>query len=120
MRIQNTVIAAAAALSLSAGAAGTSHLYAQHAQGSMRVKVVATESKGHYVFSLHKQTVARGAKVTWVNKSDAPHTVTFDTGATFDKQLGASGKVSFTFTKAGVYKYHCTYHSGMTGTIVVK
>jgi len=53
--------------------------------------------------------------------------VTSDDGSTFDSQNGA-GKVTgnkgdkfqFTFTKAGIFPYHCTFHANMHGTITVQ
>jgi len=51
----------------------------------------------------------------------APHTVSSDAARwKFSKQLAKNRTVSFTFKRAGTYKYHCQYHAGMTGTIIVK
>jgi plastocyanin len=37
----------------------------------------------------------------------------------FNKKLNTKS-VSFTFKKSGTYRYHCIYHAGMIGKIVVK
>ena len=84
-------------------------------------KTIAARSKGQSViFNPTSTTIKVGTRVTWVNRSDAPHTVTSTTkGRRFNKSL-ASRQISFTFRKAGTYVYHCTIHPGMHGTIVVK
>lgn len=84
-------------------------------------KTIAARSKGQsFIFNPTSTTIKVGTRVTWVNRSDAPHTVTSTTkGWRFNKSL-ASRQISFTFRKAGTYVYHCTIHPGMHGTIVVK
>ena len=64
--------------------------------------------------------VKAGTKVTWTNNETVPHTVTADKGE-FDSGNIANGQsYSFTFDKAGAYKYHCNYHgSSMSGTVKV-
>jgi plastocyanin len=68
--------------------------------------------------------VAKGTKVTWVNKDSAAHTVTSGTrpnkDGKFDGQVPAGGSFSFTFTEAGTYQYYCSFHSSMNATITVK
>lgn len=65
-------------------------------------------------------TVKAGQTVTWKNGSGIGHTVTFDSGPSFDKQLADGSSVSRTFTTAGTYNYHCTIHGqSMHGTITV-
>jgi plastocyanin len=62
--------------------------------------------------------------VTWTNNDSYPHTVTSNSapsGASFDSgNLGPGASFTFTFTIPGTYRYSCSYHSWMTGTIVVK
>jgi plastocyanin len=73
-------------------------------------------------FNPAKVTIKKGATITWVWKDGpTPHTVT-STGKTKFKSTPAksSGKYSVKFTKAGTYKYVCTIHPGMAGTVVVK
>jgi plastocyanin len=67
-------------------------------------------------------TVAVGATVVWTNRDDDPHTVTgaddptpfasppLDTGETF----------SFRFEKPGTYRYFCSIHPHMQGTVIVR
>jgi plastocyanin len=67
-------------------------------------------------------TVAAGARVTVTNMDSAAHTVTADEGSAFDTEVkGGGGTASFVApTKPGTYAYHCTFHPGMHGTLVVK
>jgi amicyanin len=74
-----------------------------------------------YLYNPATFKVAVGTKVTWINRDDIPHTIvesavnkTFRSGA-----LDTNDTYSFTFTKPGTYKYFCTLHPQMVGTIVV-
>ncbi len=70
-------------------------------------------------FSPSTITVSLNATVTWTNNDGMAHTVTSDTDL-FDSGSIADGKTySHTFTTAGTYTYKCSYHSSMTGTVVV-
>ena len=65
-------------------------------------------------------TVPVGAKVTWINRDEEPHTV-FSTDSTFkSKALDTGDQFSFTFDKPGTYEYFCSVHPKMTGKIIVK
>ncbi|PVZ59614.1 cupredoxin domain-containing protein [Arthrobacter sp. H-02-3] len=67
-------------------------------------------------------TVAPGATVAITNMDTAAHTVTADEGAAFDTEVkGGGGTATFTApTKPGSYPYHCTFHPGMHGVLIVK
>ena len=64
-------------------------------------------------------TVKVGQSVTWANKDGATHTVTNSPGTLFDQTLASGDTFKFTFTQPGTYRYHCTPHPWMKGTIVV-
>jgi len=73
-----------------------------------------------------KITVVLGvnASVTWTNTDTAAHTVTSTSvpagAASFDSgNLNAKQTFTYNFTMPGTYQYHCSYHSWMTGTVVV-
>jgi len=69
----------------------------------------------------HDVTVAVGTRVTWVNHDDIPHTVVSEDLTTFrSKPLDTDETFSFTFDKAGTYKYFCSIHPKMTAQIVVR
>lgn len=74
----------------------------------------------NFTFSPAALTVAVGAKVTWTNEDDIPHTVTATTQAFKSGALDTDDTFSFTFTTPGTYQYFCTLHPHMTGTVVVK
>lgn len=86
------------------------------------VKIVGA-SFSTYGFSPGSVTVKVGDTVEWVNNSTVPHTSTSDSGSALSWDSGAidtgGGTFSFTFTKAGTYTYHCSFHASMHGTIVV-
>jgi plastocyanin len=76
----------------------------------------------NFAFNPQKLTVPIGAKVTWVNRDDVPHTATstkkprlFDS-----KTLDTDDKYSHVFATAGTYEYFCAVHPHMTGQITVK
>lgn len=66
-------------------------------------------------------TVPVGTKVTWVNRDDIPHTVVSEDLTTFrSRPLDTDETFSFTFEKAGTYKYFCSIHPKMTASVVVQ
>lgn len=67
--------------------------------------------------------IGKNSTVFWTNDDVAIHTSTSDNGApaAFDSgNIVAGGTFQFTFTVAGTYTYHCSYHPWMQGTIIVK
>jgi plastocyanin len=104
-----------AAPTATAAPAGTTSSNSSVAQ----VKISETNDK--YGFAPATLTVAKGTRVEWSNASDAPHTVTSDSGTTLASSLisPSGGTFNFTFTQPGTYTYHCTVHPYMKGTIVV-
>lgn len=65
-------------------------------------------------------TVSVGDTVTWTNADDRPHTVTAGSGQFDSGNLDPGQTFSFTFTEPGTYAYVCSYHDGMSATIVVQ
>ena len=66
-------------------------------------------------------SVSPDSTVTVKNEDSQAHTVTSDQAGLFDTVVPGGGNVVFTApTTAGSYAYHCTYHSNMHGTLVVK
>ena len=66
-------------------------------------------------------SVSPGSTVTVKNEDSQAHTVTSDQAGLFDAVVPGGGNVVFTApTTAGNYAYHCTYHSNMHGTLLVK
>lgn len=66
-------------------------------------------------------TVAPGTTVFWTNHGQHQHTITSDKRDWGSKKLAPGGVYSYTFPRAGEYKYHCEVHPGdMRGTVLVK
>lgn len=62
-----------------------------------------------------------GTTVKWTNNDSMAHTVTSDDGTTFDSgNLAVGSAFTYKATVAGTYNYHCNYHGGMTGTLIVE
>src|SRR5437868_1317093 len=83
-----------------------------------------TVSVQNMQFSPQQITVSAGTTITWVNQeSTTPHTTTSDsqTGSEHwnSGNLNPGQSFSHTFTAPGTYTYHCTYHSGMTASVIV-
>jgi plastocyanin len=73
----------------------------------------------NFTFSPAELTVKVGTTVTWTNHDDIPHTIV-SAGKFRSKTLDSDNSFSFTFTAAGDYKYFCSLHPHMTGTIKVE
>jgi plastocyanin len=85
--------------------------------------VTATTSA---IFTPQLMTITRGGTagtVTWTFQGE-PHTVTWDSqppGAVVaDIPASSSTVIARDFTIPGEYEYHCSIHSGMTGSILVQ
>lgn len=63
--------------------------------------------------------VSLNTTVTWTNNDGMAHTVTSDTGVFDSGSIGDGESFEYTFSVAGTYSYKCSYHSSMTGTVVV-
>ncbi len=71
-------------------------------------------------FSPSSLTVTAGTTVVWENQEAVTHTATSNTGVFESGNMGKNDKFSYTFTTVGTYPYHCKFHGGMTGTIIVE
>ena len=62
--------------------------------------------------------IKKGDTVEWKNDDITPHTATsaaFDSGS-----IASDAGWRHTFTQAGSFRYYCTFHPDMKGTVVVK
>lgn len=76
-------------------------------------------------FSPSTITVSVGTTVTWTHKGNAVHTVTSGTrgnanGVFNSGDMTNGNTFQFTFNTAGTFDYHCIYHNGMNGTVIVQ
>ena len=93
---------------------------AQEPAQQVAAAAAPTISIDNFAFSKASITVPVGTKVTWVNHDDMLHTVA-DEGKTFKSDPLDSGEsFSHVFDKPGTYKYFCSLHPHMTGTVVVQ
>jgi len=72
-----------------------------------------------YYFSPTPVTIAVGDTIKWTNYGPSPHSSTSDDGIWDSGTLGVGGTFSYTFNTNGTYKYHCTPHPFMHGTVIV-
>ena len=77
-----------------------------------------------FAFATTALEVTKGTTVTWSNKDGTTHHVTSGTPPTgdgkFDGTVAPGATFRFTFNDAGTFKYFCSIHTTMTGTITVK
>jgi plastocyanin len=64
--------------------------------------------------------VTTGTTVTWMNTDRTSHTSTSDESGWNSGTIAPGGRFTFTFQNAGTFRYHCTIHPGMVGTVVVR
>ena len=91
---------------------------------SLAVPAVLAATRGvdirDFAFSPRTIEIRVGDTVRWTNRDSVAHTATAGSGA-FDTGLLAEGEsASVRFTAAGTYRYVCTPHPDMTGTVVVR
>lgn len=79
----------------------------------------ATVKIGNFTFGPQELKVKAGTMITWTNEDDMPHTVVSPNNFR-SKVLDTEGAYSFTFTTPGIYKYFCSLHPHMTGTVIVE
>jgi plastocyanin len=78
------------------------------------------ERNERYAFDPATIYVHVGNAVVWTNGTDAPHTVTSDSGTELDSpQLSEGQTFEHTFTTAGTFSYHCQIHPYMKARVVV-
>ena len=81
---------------------------------------------GPNVFSPSTINITEGDRITWVNDSSDDHTTTdqernhANAGDRWDYVVTkGSTSPSVSFNTVGVFQYHCKFHFGMDGTVVV-
>lgn len=76
----------------------------------------------NFTFKPGAVTVAVGTELVWTNHDDIPHTVTSadDPRAFKSPPLDTGDSFRFRFTSPGTYKYFCSLHPKMVGSVTVK
>jgi plastocyanin len=72
-----------------------------------------------YAFSPVQLTVAAGTQVTWTNYDQVPHTIVEEGKKFHSPALDTNDSYSFVLTQPGTYRYFCSLHPQMVGTITV-
>jgi plastocyanin len=80
----------------------------------------ATVTIKSFMFMPKDVKITAGSTVTWTNKDEEPHTVTSDIGLFRSGGIDGGSTFQFKFAKPGVYKYSCSIHPQMMGTITVE
>jgi len=100
---------------LTALAAGAALLASVGLAGAAEIKI----GIDNFTFNPKEVKVKAGDTVVWTNNDDIPHTVVSLQNFK-SKVLDTEQEFAFTFTTPGTYKYFCSLHPHMTGTIVVE
>jgi plastocyanin len=77
---------------------------------------------GNFTFSPASIEVPVGTKLTWANEDDVPHVVVSSDGSGIIRSpaLDTDQKYTAVFDRPGRYRYFCSLHPQMTGTVVVR
>ena len=64
-------------------------------------------------------TIAAGFPIRWTNEGHLYHTVVSDSALWASDFISPTHWFEVRFDSAGTFPYHCSVHSGMTGTVIV-
>ena len=91
---------------------------------ALAVPTVLAASRGvsirDFAFAPKTVEIRVGNRVTWTNRDSVAHTATARNGSFDTGSLGEGESGSVRFNAAGTYRYICTPHPTMTGTVVVR
>ena len=73
-----------------------------------------------FMFAPVSLTVKADSTVTWTNNDDEPHSIVSDVGLFRSGALDTNESFSFKFDKPGTYRYACSIHPRMVGTVIVE
>jgi plastocyanin len=85
-------------------------------------KIVPNPAKSHNPDSFYVPDPIRvhvGQTITWTNKDTDPHDVTSDNGVFFSGPMADGATFRWKPVRPGTYRYFCTIHPEMQGTIIV-
>ena len=82
-------------------------------------EAVETIRLEHFMFGPATLSVPVGTTVRWENLDGEPHTVVSVEGLFRSGALDQGDAYSYTFRTAGRYRYVCSIHPQMVGTVVV-
>jgi plastocyanin len=109
-RLFATLLGLGLLLGPAAGQAGA------HARGPLVTKNVSVVN---FAFMPKTARITHGTIIKWTNTTTGTtHTTTSNTGL-WNKTLAPGATFKRTFNTVGTFKYHCTIHPSMTGSIIV-
>jgi plastocyanin len=73
-----------------------------------------------FLFEPPNVSVPAGTEVTWVNHDAAPHDATDNEGEWQIERMNQDDSDTLTFDTPGTFKYHCSIHPYMKGTLTVR
>jgi 3',5'-cyclic-AMP phosphodiesterase len=73
----------------------------------------------NFSFTPETTSVAVGSTITWTNRDDVPHNIVSTERQFKSPVLDTDEQFSHRFDTPGTYKYFCSLHPKMTGTVVV-
>ena len=133
MQLHHAIVSLAAAAAVAGPIAGcgsssassnASHSGAQSQSGGpSQSKSGASNavSIANFKFVPASLTVKLGTKVTVTNNDSTAHTFTADNGDSIDTgNIDPNASMTVVLSEAGTFKYHCSIHPFMHGTLVVK
>lgn len=82
--------------------------------GTAAVKII------NFAFTPKALTITAGTTVRWKNADDSPHRIAASDGAYTSGALDTGDSYAHNFAVPGMYKYICSIHPYMRGTIIVK
>jgi len=104
--------------------AEANHQEMMQAKGSARARPALGPNEvgiDNFAFTPRVLTVKAGTEVTWINRDDVPHViVNIEQKFKESPVLDTDRRYSVRLTKPGTYKYFCSIHPTMTGTLVVE
>ena len=127
-RLSAVRLAAAAAAVTFAAACSSSTSPSSTPTGDVTiVPNASTMTTGAFTPNPFSKSLATSGKVTWVNADvttgpyggGTQHHMVSDNGVFDLGVMNPQQTVSFTFTAAGNYPYHCAIHPNMVGTITI-
>jgi plastocyanin len=74
----------------------------------------------NFAFAPPTLSVREGTRVTWVNRTASPHTITSVVPKLFDVPIAGHAQVALVFHRPGSYQYFCALHPYMLGSITVR
>ena len=104
--------------SLIAGAIAVASLML--AGGAVAVAATRAVKIADFTFSPATLTITAGDRVRWTNSDSVAHTATATNGSFDTGNIEPGESASVRFTQPGTYRYTCTPHPTMNGTIRVR